>query len=67
MQTRLDPFLEPTSTKQQGISFLLKETTGAFVGGQTHDCLITSQTRYPLRHAAYLKVSSNIGEIKYKT
>ena len=30
VKSRSNPFLEPTSTKQQGKHFLLKETTGAF-------------------------------------
>ena len=29
-----NPFLEPTSTKQLGLSFLHKETTGTFDGAQ---------------------------------
>ena len=36
-KSRLNPFLEPTSTKQWEKSFLLKETTGAFDGVWTHD------------------------------
>ena len=50
-KSSLNPFLEPTSTKQWGLSFLLKETTRAFDGAPTHDWPITSQTRYLLRHA----------------
>jgi len=34
--------MEPTSTKQWGQSFLLKETTGAFDSTQTHDWQISS-------------------------
>ena len=33
VKSRSNPFLEPSSTKQQGKSFLLKETTGAFAWG----------------------------------
>jgi len=36
-KSRSDPFLEPTSTNQLEYSFLLKETTGAYDGAQTHD------------------------------
>ena len=36
-RSRSNPFLEPTSTKQLELSFLLKETTGAFDGARTHD------------------------------
>ena len=31
-----NPFLEPTSTKPKGLSFLLKETTGAFDRARAH-------------------------------
>ena len=34
VNSRSNPFLEPTSTKQQGKSFLLKETTGTFDGAR---------------------------------
>ena len=54
VKSRSNLFLEPTSTKQQGLSFLLKETTGAFDGSWTHDLHITNQTCNPLRHAALL-------------
>ena len=40
--SRSNPFLEPTSTKQWGWSFLLKETTGAF------DSVPTQLTDYEL-------------------
>mgnify|MGYP000037093712 CR=1 FL=1 len=40
--SRTNVFLEPTSTKQYGSSFLLKETPGAFDGARTHDLHITS-------------------------
>ena len=52
VKSRSNPFLEPTSTKQEGYSFLLKETTGAFDGARTHDLPITSETSNPLCHAA---------------
>jgi len=32
VKSHLNPFLEPTSIKQSGQSFLLKETKGAFDG-----------------------------------
>ena len=44
MKSRSNPFLEQTSTKQLGCSFLLNETTGAYYGTRTHDLHITSQT-----------------------
>ena len=42
--------MEPTSTKQEEKSFLVKEITGAFAGARTHYLHITSQTCNPLRH-----------------
>jgi len=36
---------------------LLKETTGAFDGAQTHNLHITSQTCNPMRHAAMMEPS----------
>ena len=39
------------STKLK-VSFLLKQTIGAFDGAQTHDLHITSQMCNPLPHAA---------------
>ena len=47
-----NPFLEPSSTKQQWEHFLLKETTGAFDGARINHLHITSQTCNPQRHAA---------------
>ena len=41
-KSRLNPFLEPTSTKQLEKSFLLKETTGAFDGARTHDWQVST-------------------------
>ena len=48
MKSRSNPFLEPTSTKQQ--MFLLKVKPRFFAGARTHDLHITSQTCKPLRH-----------------
>ena len=41
-KSRSNPFLEPTSTKQLELSFLLKETTGAFDGARTHDWQVST-------------------------
>ena len=48
-KSRSNAFLEPTSTKQWGLLFLLKVTTGALDAIRSHDWWIRNQTRYPQR------------------
>ena len=55
----MNPFLEPTSTKLWGLSFLLKETTGAFI--RTHDWPISHQTCY---HCLLLVIIFNVTAVK---
>ena len=38
-----NPFMEPTSTKLWGVSFLLNETMGPFDRAGIHDWAITNQ------------------------
>jgi len=62
VKSRSNPFLEPTSTKQWGKRFLVKETSGAF-DGVRQDWSIISQTRYPLHHTARSVLSRSIMSI----
>ena len=44
-KSRSNLFLKPTSTKQWGLSILLKETMGAFDWTQTHDWQVSTDNK----------------------
>ena len=46
MKSRSNPFLEPTSTTQYGLSFLLNETTEAFDGARAHELHISVRSMF---------------------